>query len=231
MYKLLLLCLFVLPLTGCFDILEHIVVKSDGSAELRVEVALDSGFIRMMSMADFDDTVRSLSACGDTIVKQFIERKKQYAGVKGITHSTVDHSFTGDSTLVITTVLGIDDVLRIPTMHALFWDIDRKEKSNDPTAFPIAFNVRRQSKKGSFDFAFSPRPAVAKDKRKITTRDTANISSIQGRTLEIRLSAPFVTAQGHSTDAQNAAWKLPLRELVLRNKDVMKGSARIQLNK
>lgn len=204
--------------------LEHIVVKPDGSAELRMTISLDSGFIRMMSMADFDDTARSLAAFGDTINNQFKEAKKKFDGVKGLKSFDVTHVFEPDSTLIVTTVVGVDDVLLIPKFHSAFWDIENKSKTNDPTTFPMLLDVRKHKKSG-YDFSFLPRPALTKKQRKITKQDTANIGAIEGRTFELRITAPSVASKANNTDAATASWRLPLRELVLMNTKIMKGTA------
>lgn len=203
--------------------LEHIVVKPDGSAELRMTISLDSGFIRMMSMADFDDSVRSLAAFGDTIGNQFKEAKKKFDGVKGLKSFDVTHVFEPDSTLIVTTVVGVDDVLLIPKFHSAFWDIENKSKTNDPTTFPMLLDVRKHKKSG-YDFSFLPRPALTKKQRKITKQDTANIGAIEGRTFELRITAPSVTSKANNTDTATASWRLSLRELVLMNTKIMKGS-------
>ncbi len=222
MHKLLLFIFLSLSLTSCFDMLEHIVVKPDGSAELRVTISLDSGFIRMMSMADFDDTVRSLASLGDTVASQFKDSKKRFDRLKGYKDFVVTSSFTGDSTLIVTTAIGMDDVLLIPKFHSAFWDIENKTKTNDPTTFPMLLSVRKHKKSG-YDFSFLPRPALTKKKQKISKQDTANISSINGRTFEMRISAPSVASKANNTDTATASWKLPLRELVLMNTKIMKG--------
>jgi hypothetical protein len=228
MYKLLLFITLSLTLTSCFDMLEHIVVKPDGSADLRLTISLDSGFIRMMSMADFDDSVRSLAAFGDTIDKQFKDGKKKVDGAKGFRSYDVTHLFEPDSTLIVTTVISIDDVLQIPKFHSLFWDIENKEKANEPSTFPMLLDIRKHKNSG-YDFSFLPRPALTKKQPKITQQDTVNIGAIAGRTLEIRISAPSVTSKANNTDAVTASWKLPLRELVLMNAKVMKGSTRFDV--
>ncbi len=223
MYKLFLFIFLSLSLTSCFDMLEHIVVKPDGSAELRMTITLDSGFIRMTSMADFDDTVRSLASLGDTVASQFKDAKKRFDWLEGYKDFVVTSSFTGDSTLIVNTVIGMDDVMRIPKFHSAFWDIENKTKTNDPTTFPMVLDVRKHKKSG-YNFSFFPRPELTKKKQKIDKQDTANVSSISGRIFEMRISAPNVTSKANNTDTATASWKLPLRELVLMNTKVMKGS-------
>lgn len=228
MYKLLLLVLLSLSLSSCFDMLEHIVVKPDGSADLRLTMTLDSGFIRMMSMADFDDSVRSLAAYGDTISNQFIDMKKRFDGVKGLKSYDVTRLFEPDSTLIVTTVIGIDDVLKVPKFHSLFWDIENKDKANEPSTFPLLFDIRKHKQNG-YDFSFVPRPSLTKKPPKISRQDTAYIGAIEGRSLEIRISAPSLTSKANNTGAVTASWKIPLRELVLINTKVMKGSTLFDL--
>lgn len=228
MYKFLLFIALSLTLTSCFDMLEHIVVKPDRSAELRMSIKIDSVVIRMMSMADFDDTSRSLLALGDTIAKQFKDGRKKVSNVKGLKSFDVTHVFEPDSTLTVTTVIGIDDILQVPKLHIAFWDIKNKEKAKEPSTFPMLVDIRKHKRSG-YDFSFMPRPALTKKKQKITKQDTVNIDAIKGRTFELRISAPSVTSKANNTDAVTASWKLPLRELVLMNTKVMKGKALFDL--